>query len=105
MKKLEELTIVDDFMFGAVMSNPKLCKQLLELILNVKIKSIKYPELQKSIANRYQSKSVRLDVYVEDNKNTVYNTPSVQLNRLMLDRRAVKTTYRNLSVLLFRTGL
>ena len=32
-KSLEELTIVDDFMFGAVMRNPKLCKPLLELIL------------------------------------------------------------------------
>ena len=29
IKPIEKLTIVDDFMFGAVMSNPKLCKPLL----------------------------------------------------------------------------
>ena len=46
-KPLEELTIVDDFMFGAVMRDPKLCKPLLELILGVKIRKIEYPELQK----------------------------------------------------------
>ena len=33
LKTLEELTISDDFMFGAVMSDPKLCKPLIEYIL------------------------------------------------------------------------
>ena len=63
-KQLEELTIVDDFMFGAVMKNPKRCKP---------IRKIEYPELQKTIDKQYKSKSVRLDVYVEDDKHTVYN--------------------------------
>ena len=73
MKSLDELTIVDDFMFGAVMRNPKLCKTLLELILDVKINRIEYPELQKTLNARYGSKSIRLDVYVEDDEGTVYN--------------------------------
>lgn len=72
-KTLEELTISDDFMFGAVMSNPKRCKPLLEMILGVKINKIEYPELQKTIDKQYGSKGIRLDVYVEDDKNTVYN--------------------------------
>ena len=29
IKPIEELTIVDDFMFGAVMRDPRLCKPLL----------------------------------------------------------------------------
>lgn len=72
-KELKDLTIVDDFMFGAVMSNPKLCKPLLEMILETKIRKIEYPELQKTIDKQYGSKGVRLDVYVEDEENTVYN--------------------------------
>lgn len=72
-KPLEELTIVDDFMFGAVMKDPKRCKPLLEQILKVNINKIEYPELQKAIDKRYDSKSIRLDVYVEDDKDTVYN--------------------------------
>ena len=51
----------------------KRCKPLLEHILGVKIRKIEYPELQKSINIQYQSKSIRLDVYVEDDENTVYN--------------------------------
>ena len=72
-KEFEELTIVDNFMFGAVMRDPKRCKPLLEYILGVKIRKIEYPELQKSIDMQYQSKSIRLDVYVEDDKKSVYN--------------------------------
>ena len=60
-------------MFGAVMSEPKRCKPLLEYILGVKIKKIEYPELQKVIDKHYGSKAVRLDVYVADDKGTVYN--------------------------------
>lgn len=48
-KKLEELELWDDFMFGAVMSNKELCKPLLEMILQKKIKDIQYPELQKPL--------------------------------------------------------
>lgn len=72
-KSLEELTIVDDFMFGAVMSEPKRCKPLLEYILGVEIERIEYPDLQKTIDKQYKSKAVRLDVYVADGKGTVYN--------------------------------
>ena len=72
-KPIEELTIVDDFMFGAVMSYPQYCKPLLELVLGFKIRKIVYPEPQKSINERYGSKSIRLDVYVEDDAGTVYD--------------------------------
>ena len=72
-KPIEELTITDDFMFGAVMRNPRYCKPLLELVLGVKIRKIEYPELQKTFNERYNSKSIRLDAYVEDDAGTVYD--------------------------------
>ena len=73
IKPIEELTITDDFMFGAVMRDPKCCKPLLEMALGVKIREIRYPELQKSVNERYASKSVRLDAYLEDDAGTVYD--------------------------------
>jgi predicted transposase/invertase (TIGR01784 family) len=73
IKNFEELTIVDDFMFGAVMSDPDNLKPLLEYILDIKIKQITYPELQKTIDLTYDSKGIRLDVYCEDDRNTVYS--------------------------------
>ena len=73
IKAFEDLTIADDFMFGAVMSEEKNLKPLLEYILNIKIDHISYPERQKVIDVNYESKGIRLDVYCEDDKNTVYS--------------------------------
>ena len=86
-KPIEKLTITDDFMFGAVMRNPKLCKILLELILRVKIRKIEYPELQKVLDERYGSKSIRLDVYVEDEAGTVYDVEIQATEKKHLPRR------------------
>lgn len=66
MKPLEDLTFTDDFMFGYVMRQPEICKEMLERLLKIKIEKLEYPELQKSISGFYESKGVRLDVYVKD---------------------------------------
>ena len=87
VKPIEELTIVDDFMFGAVMSDSRYCKPLLELALGVKIRKIEYPEPQKAIKERYASKSVRLDVYVEDDAGTVYDVEIQTTDKKNLPRR------------------
>ena len=63
-------TIQDNFIFSKTMELfPNLCRQLLEGILNIKIESISYPEREKTIDARTDSKGIRLDVYVQD-KNT-----------------------------------
>ena len=73
MKKYEELELRDDFMFSRIMSNPKFVKPLLETILGVKIRKLVYPQTQKTIDLSLQAKGIRLDVYVEDDQNTVFN--------------------------------
>ena len=72
-KKWEQLTFADDFMFGKIMVNPDICKEVLERILNIKIERIEYIERQKSLDVDYEAKSIRMDVYVKDGKGTVYN--------------------------------
>ena len=37
MKPIEELTFTDDYMFGHVLRNPDICKELLERLLHIKI--------------------------------------------------------------------
>lgn len=70
----EDLGISNDFLFGKVMQNPELCKELLQRILpDLKIDHIEYPELQKSIDADRDARSVRLDVYVKDDKGVVYD--------------------------------
>lgn len=70
----EELGISNDFLIGKIMRNPELCKELLQRILpDLEIDRIEYPETQKSIQPDVDARSVRLDVYVKDDKNTVYD--------------------------------
>jgi len=70
----ESLGISNDFMFGKVMQDAELCKELLQRILpDLDIDHIEYLETQKGIRPDVDAKSVRLDVYVRDGKGTVYD--------------------------------
>ena len=65
-KEWQNLTISDNFIFGKVLeSDPVVCKQLLEAILNFKIDEISYPEREKAFETRHDSKGIRLDVFVK----------------------------------------
>lgn len=72
-KSYDELTIADNFLFQKVMRNKRICKKLLEKILKTTIRDIRYPEQEKSISINYDSKGVRLDVYVEDSEGVIYD--------------------------------
>ena len=67
-KPVEELTFTDDFMFGTVMKNQFICKGVIERLLHIKVGKIEYPSLQKTITPFYESKGIRLDVYVSDSE-------------------------------------
>lgn len=54
----ENLKISNDFIFAKVMRNPKLCKGILERLLEIAVDSIGYPEEQKVIDITKDSKSV-----------------------------------------------
>ena len=86
-KPIDELTFCDDYMFGAVMRNPEICKSILETLLNIQIEKLEYPELQKSISTYYESKGVRLDVYVKDSDKVfdieVQNDSAISLPKRM----------------------
>ena len=85
----EELSISNDFLFGKVMQNPELCKELLQRILpDLEIDHIEYPELQKSIKQDIDAKSVRLDVYVKDEEEVVYDIEMQVSNTMELPKRS-----------------
>ena len=81
IKPWEELTIRDDYMFKLIMRRKRICKKLLERTLRMKIREIRYLETEKSMKSQYSSKGIRLDVYVRDEKETVYNI-EMQVRRL-----------------------
>lgn len=87
-KPFEELTLADDFLFCKVMQDESLCKELLEIILHVKIDKIKYTEPQKVLDDVVDEKSIRMDVYVKDNNHTVYDIEMQTSNTEELPKRS-----------------
>ena len=69
----KDLTISNSFMFAKVMLEKPLCKEMLQRILGVKIRKIEYIEAEKTILTLKDAKDIRLDVYLEDNEDTVYD--------------------------------
>ena len=92
IKPWEELTIRDDYMFKLVMRRRRICKKMLEGTLRIRIEKIRYLETEKSITAPYRSKGIRLDVYVKDERNTVYNI-EMQIRRLEGDALFKRTRY------------
>lgn len=86
-KKYEELNFTDDFMFCKILyTNPKLCKQLLSLILGKEVKKIEYLNNQEGIDITSDGKGVRLDVYLEGD-NKVYDIEMQTTNASNLPKR------------------
>lgn len=71
-KTLQELTIKDNFLFGAVMVNEENCKEFLEMVLEIPIEKVVVSK-EKSIVYHPEYKGVRLDVYARDEQHTHYN--------------------------------
>lgn len=88
-KKYEELNFIDDFFFCKIlMKNKQLCKELLELILQIKIEEIVFTMEQKPIEITSDGKGIRLDVYVEDGSKTVYDIEMQPTMRKNLPKRS-----------------
>ena len=73
LTKFANLTIQSDFIFKKVMSRKRICKHLLEELLQIVIADINYIEAEKTIDPNYTSHGIRLDIIVADDKNTHYN--------------------------------
>ena len=86
-KKLKDLTIKDNFMFGAVMIDEENCKACLELALEIPIEKVTVC-LEKSIIYHPEYKGVRLDVIAKDEKHTHYDVEMQVAVKPALGKRA-----------------
>ena len=73
IKSFDELTIQDNFIFQKVMLKKSICKSVLERLLDISIKDIVYIQEEKTLDVSLETKSIRLDVYVNDDSGTVFN--------------------------------
>lgn len=79
-KKIEDLSLLDDFLFGAVMSYPEIgrevCKRIVSIIIGREIKKIKIIPQKIYYGTDTDKHGIRLDVYAEeddDGINTIYD--------------------------------
>jgi len=87
IKKFEDLTLQDDFMFCKVMQNPDLCKRLIEMILSDTIGQISYISVQHNINAYEQAKSVRFDVLVQTENGKFYDVEMQVSNEKNIPKR------------------
>jgi len=67
MKNYEDLTFADSYMFYRILrKNKDICIGLIERLLSIRVKDIKYLTAEADINFGYDSKGIRLDVYLED---------------------------------------
>ena len=79
-KKYEDLEFTDNFMFIKIMTeNPDLCAELIGLILQKKVIGLRPAIYEDTINPAYESRGIRLDVYVEDEEDRRYDV-EMQVN-------------------------
>ena len=80
LKRFEELRFRDDFMFGKVMEDPVLCREVLECLLEREIGELKEPRLQREYRYTSEGKPIRVDVMNEDDSGELFDAEMENLN-------------------------
>ena len=86
-KTLQDLTIKDNFLFGAVMCVEENCKGFLEMVLGFSISSVVVSK-EKSMIYHPEYKGVRLDVYAKDECQSHYNVEMQVKRKAALGKRS-----------------
>ena len=84
-KRYEELTIADDFMFGKVMEDKELCREVLECLLDRPVGELEDVQTERQFRYTTDGKPVRLDVYTRD-QNHVYDAEMQNLNHQAVEK-------------------
>ncbi len=80
MRNYEELRFCDDFMFGKVMEDPELCRDVLECLLQRPVGQLSGIQTQKEFKYTCDGKPIRLDVYNRDSDGIIYDAEMENLN-------------------------
>ena len=86
-KPFEELTITDNYMFQAVMRDSNHVKPLLEMIIGKEIREVVIVETEKTQETGYESRGIRMDVYIKDDENTIYDVEMQSSRKRYLGKR------------------
>lgn len=101
-KTLQDLTIKDNFMFGAVMMDEEICRELLELVLGFRIAKVMVSK-EKCFVYHPEYKGVRLDIIAADENNTHYNV-EMQVSRKRKPGKRSRYYHSQIDMELLRSG-
>ncbi len=101
-KTLQDLTIKDNFMFGAVMVDEEICRELLELVLGFQIAKVTVSR-EKCFVYHPEYKGVRLDVVAADENSTHYNV-EMQVSRKAKPGKRSRYYHSQIDMELLRAG-
>lgn len=88
-KPYKDLTFTDDYMFCRVLENdPELCRQLLEVVLDKDIRKVELVSPQYTISVTSDIKSVRFDVYLNDDEGSVFDLEMQALRKPEMPKRS-----------------
>ncbi|MCR5846975.1 MAG: Rpn family recombination-promoting nuclease/putative transposase [Lachnospiraceae bacterium] len=83
-KSYEEIDFTNDFMFGKIMEDSNLCREVIERLLNRPIGELKEVIPQKKFKQTSDGKEIRLDIYTKDNE-AVYDAEMQNLGNMSID--------------------
>ena len=87
-KSLQDLTLLDRFLFAEVMEDPKTFENILSIILGEDISIKGRPQSEHESRTSPLKQQVRLDVWAEDETDAVYNVEAQKENTKNLPHRS-----------------
>ncbi len=86
-KSFQELEFKDAFMFAATMEDEETCRAVLERVLGFPIKKV-VVHAEHTILYNPNQRGVRLDVYADDQENTIYNVEMQTTDKHNIPKRS-----------------
>lgn len=88
MKPLQELDLLDRFLFDNVMEDPEICRDILSICLGGDIPDIVVSQKEKQLELSSILRGIRMDVFSIDTEDTVYNAEMQKTDTKNLCKRS-----------------
>lgn len=87
-KKLQDLTLLDRFLFAETMEDPDSLTSLLEIVLNKDLTLAGLPQTEKELRVSNLHRQVKLDVWGKDTEGNIYDTEPQKRNTHNIPKRS-----------------
>ena len=89
-RKLSELSLIDDYLFGLFIQeagSEEVLKGLVEHMLDIKVSKVSLKQKQHEISNEPNLHGIRLDAFIQDDLNTLYDIEVQTVNQNNIPKR------------------